>query len=629
MHWFVFLPKNLLGQLKHGDRSHEPLTLVGYRIDDSFIVIDAWPLHRSEDPSVVDPDLRIIGRYGGKVENPHSEMLYLKKHTERNNVEIDKDLCEELAKYSVILFSPPNLKNLEYFTINPILLHSTGQPRFDTGLVDRMDESHALLSKHDASESKGLFSNEAVLEKINKCLKTRAELASKSRKPNIRSTLSPKKSLAAELARFLIFLLNLFVSYILLFAVVLIKLLNTEFKGHSAVELSALCRQLDIRLRQITFFPIQYLCSYDPNLFNEELRKSLDLPLSNKRHNINNSNYINLYNSIWLMANDALLGRTVYLLLFERSSPIVRLVNDKMTKVAFIKIEELIVWIGSSHPAGFKLNDDLGKFMQAMFLWTSQSWREGFDLVSSLLQANPKIVQTLQMIFAFFCSCGFTFLLASFNDYAQLVWLHIYFFHMATAKIYNRQIEMLKSLTQLFRGKKYNVLRNRLDNIDEDQFHIDQLLLGTFCFMILLYLLPTVFAFYMFFFILRLALLTLLKIADKMTLCFNIYPLFVLLLKLKNSRRLQGGLHFKYIGHSGCTNWLTMENRALTVDEILRNFVHVFRLEGKFVRPILNFVEGHELQVKSTSSMKFHYLMLPGNYANLVEVWNDSTRHQN
>ena len=59
------------------------------------------------------------------------------------------------------------------------------------------------------------------------------------------------------------------------------------------------------------------------------------------------------------------------------------------------------------------------------------------------------------------------FILLSFLiDGINLITLHIYGFIIVQQKIYRRQLEIIKSLFQLFRGKKYNVLRNRIDNLN-------------------------------------------------------------------------------------------------------------------------------------------------------------------
>ena len=59
-------------------------------------------------------------------------------------------------------------------------------------------------------------------------------------------------------------------------------------------------------------------------------------------------------------------------------------------------------------------------------------------------------------------------------------------------RLFSLQIYALSSLWRLFRGKKWNVLRKRVDSA---QYDVDQLFIGTLLFTILLFLLPTT-AFY-------------------------------------------------------------------------------------------------------------------------------------
>ncbi|KAL8874332.1 MAG: hypothetical protein Q9174_000331 [Haloplaca sp. 1 TL-2023] len=95
------------------------------------------------------------------------------------------------------------------------------------------------------------------------------------------------------------------------------------------------------------------------------------------------------------------------------------------------------------------------------------------------------------------------------------------------------------SLFHLFRGKKHNVLRNRIDSCDYD---LDQLLLGTILFALLSFLLPTVVVFYLTFTSARMAIIFLKAGLDTMLACLNHFPLFALMLRIKDSRRLPAGI---------------------------------------------------------------------------------------
>ena len=119
----------------------------------------------------------------------------------------------------------------------------------------------------------------------------------------------------------------------------------------------------------------------------------------------------------------------------------------------------------------------------------------------------------------------------------SILTLHIYSFYLASARIFNWQYTILLSLFQLFRGKKHNVLRKRIDSCDYD---LDQLLLGTILFTLLFFLLPTVVVFYLTFACSRMAIISLKAALDTLLACLNHFPLFALMLRIKDSQRLPG-----------------------------------------------------------------------------------------
>ena len=63
-------------------------------------------------------------------------------------------------------------------------------------------------------------------------------------------------------------------------------------------------------------------------------------------------------------------------------------------------------------------------------------------------------------------------------------------------RLYSLQVYSLAALWRLFRGKKWNVLRQRVDSAKYD---IDQLALGTLLFAVLFFLLPTTALYYVVF----------------------------------------------------------------------------------------------------------------------------------
>lgn len=129
--------------------------------------------------------------------------------------------------------------------------------------------------------------------------------------------------------------------------------------------------------------------------------------------------------------------------------------------------------------------------------------------------------------------------IALVSDLLSLLTLHIYSFYVASARIFHWQLTIIISLFHLFRGKKHNVLRKRIDSCDYD---LDQLLLGTILFTLLIFLLPTVVVFYIAFASARMTIILLKATLDTLLSMLNHFPLFALMLRIKDSQRLPGTL---------------------------------------------------------------------------------------
>lgn len=89
---------------------------------------------------------------------------------------------------------------------------------------------------------------------------------------------------------------------------------------------------------------------------------------------------------------------------------------------------------------------------------------------------------------------GATMALSLISDLLAFTTIHIYWFYMVAARIFHWQLTILYSLFNLFRGKKRNTLRHRIDSCDYD---LDQLLLGTILFTLLTFLFPTIVVYYL------------------------------------------------------------------------------------------------------------------------------------
>lgn len=289
-------------------------------------------------------------------------------------------------------------------------------------------------------------------------------------------------------------------------------------------DISACCQQVHLRLQQFSYYPIQYT-------------------LLRKRHGTwssiagTNSDYIRFYNSLWLVANDVIIGIAIGSFINENADATAHFIVDMLNRYTITGLRDTIRWL-MSYPGGLKLNTELAAFLGDLFLWVIEYWS-----VSSRLLILPYL-PTMVYFIGFSSFAGASMPIAIISDLLSLMTIHIYSFYVASARIFNWQLSIIVSLFHLFRGKKRNVLRNRIDNCDYD---LDQLLLGTILFTLLFFLLPTVIVFYLTFATARMAIITFKATLDTCLACLNHFPLFALMLKLKDSQRLPGGVHFEIV----------------------------------------------------------------------------------
>ncbi|KAJ8121732.1 hypothetical protein ONZ43_g1890 [Nemania bipapillata] len=281
-------------------------------------------------------------------------------------------------------------------------------------------------------------------------------------------------------------------------------------------DVSATAQQVEIRLLQFCYWPMQYV--------KLRLRKN-DWDSVTTSH----PDYIRFYNSLWLVANDVIIGIALGSYIIENADWVADMINMLLAKYTITALQSSISWL-MGWPAGLKLNSELALFLGDLFLWVIDYW-------SSCAQALEPLLPQMIWVIGFSSFAGASMPIALFSDLLSALTLHIYSFYLASARIFHWQLTILLSLFQLFRGKKYNILRNRVDSCDYD---LDQLLVGTILFTLLFFLLPTVIVFYLNFALARMVIILLKAVFDTMLSCLNHFPLFALMLRAKDPRRLPG-----------------------------------------------------------------------------------------
>ncbi|XP_017601227.1 PREDICTED: phosphatidylinositol N-acetylglucosaminyltransferase subunit Q isoform X2 [Corvus brachyrhynchos] len=191
------------------------------------------------------------------------------------------------------------------------------------------------------------------------------------------------------------------------------------------------------------------------------------------------------------------------------------------------ELQDLLQWLMGA-PAGLKMNRALDQVLGRFFLYHIHLWISYIHLLS------PFIEMILWYVGLSAC-LGLTVALCILSDIIALLTFHIYCFYVYGARLYCLKIYGLSSLWRLFRGKKWNVLRQRVDSCSYD---LDQLFIGTLLFTILLFLLPTTALYYLVFTLLRLLVVIVQGLIRLLVDLIDSLPLYSLILRLCRSYRL-------------------------------------------------------------------------------------------
>lgn len=125
-------------------------------------------------------------------------------------------------------------------------------------------------------------------------------------------------------------------------------------------DVSATAQQLDIRLQQFCYWPIQYLTLR---------RRKNDWQSTTNSH----AEYIRFYNSLWLVANDIIIGVALGSYIIENSAFVASQIDHVGGAWSVEGLRRTISWL-MGWPAGLKLNTELAVFLGDLFLWVIDYW---------------------------------------------------------------------------------------------------------------------------------------------------------------------------------------------------------------------------------------------------------------
>lgn len=477
----------------------------------------------------------------------------------------DKNLLEDLLEFRVVngmltcdgctilLYQPPDLYHMEFFSLQPIsisLFPSSSCLSFPSSDEEHTPPMTQLVKLHDNekfSNNRDLLALDPVIHEINQCWRIRKNLLQNY--PSMKRTWSNPtisfKQLPGVIYKqasslLMIQYLNRFLITPLLFVLfhislqirqmllIMIAILNCRIFSPSTpnlIEISAAAQQLDLRLRQLVHLPIQY--------FKTAHKSHHNLPCTEK-----NPEYIRLYNTLWLILNDIMIGYTVGWSLIENCEAIVKFFTETVfMDLLYHDLNDISIWLMNS-PGGIKLNNELSAFLSDLFRWIVEFWR--IALIQPVL---TPFANNLILFFGLCCSVGgLTLGISLLVDAIHIVTFHLYCFYYAIARIYHWCLDILLSLFYLFYGRKRNVLRNRVDFME---YELDEILLGILLFTVLVFLLPTVTAFYLCFTLAQVMIFFIIGMMEVTMSLLNHSPIFVILLRLKEPKRIPNGIEFQ------------------------------------------------------------------------------------
>ncbi|XP_038563906.1 phosphatidylinositol N-acetylglucosaminyltransferase subunit Q [Micropterus salmoides] len=316
-------------------------------------------------------------------------------------------------------------------------------------------------------------------------------------------------------------------------------------------------------MRIFSLYPLRFLSSKLSTCVQLSYRTEHMRALSSPKPAAGHTQFMRKANIVVSFLVDVALGMLLISWLY-RDDHISMLANTLVPAADHVakELEELLQWLMGA-PAGLKMNRALDQVLGRFFLYHIHLWISYIHLMSPFMEGI--------LWYGGLSAClGLTFALSLLSDMVALLTFHIYCFYVYGARLYCLKIYGLSSLWRLFRGKKWNVLRQRVDSCSYD---VDQLFIGTLLFTILLFLLPTTALYYLVFTLLRLVVVLFQGVLHLSVDFINSFPLFAMGLRIFRSYRLAEGVKFRVLCEEpGTALHLLMEINPLKCSAVVQTY---------------------------------------------------------
>ena len=141
-----------------------------------------------------------------------------------------------------------------------------------------------------------------------------------------------------------------------------LRTLEWRVRAESAAlkDVSDTAQQVDIRLQQFCYWTIQFITL---------LKRKRDWNSVTDSH----PDYIRFYNSLWLVANDVIMGIALGSYIIDNADWVAASINNVLSDWTVSGLRGMIEWL-TDWPAGLKLNNELASFLADLVIWVIEYW---------------------------------------------------------------------------------------------------------------------------------------------------------------------------------------------------------------------------------------------------------------
>jgi hypothetical protein len=309
----------------------------------------------------------------------------------------------------------------------------------------------------------------------------------------------------------------------------------------------------------------------------------------------------------WRFVLDLAVGVFVFSLLHSNGAVEAR----KFTALLFQLFHQLdndvlrswVKWL-LEFPAGLKLNLFLGRRLGGVILFIIDAWKGELERIATFLVLDKnnnaifELTVSMVLVLSGLGLCGASLVIAAALDILSLLTLHIELLRRTFAFFHRQFISVLGTLFLLIRGKKRNVLRNRIDSVgygDSPPEALAHLMLGVFLFAITFFLFPTAAVYYSFLTLICLCLAVIRTFLLALLTFLNNVPLYAPLCALFFPKRVPVGIDLQLFKQDGSFH----ERKAVSTLDICAQYV-----QGTPLSDYLDQVDEESRDIKSNSSSR-------------------------